>query len=122
MPTVLRRLIDSSRAAHFDELLERPSRARRPRRTGRRSRGTPATLAGATLTRAQARVARQIHENGVTYNVLRGRDGPARPWTLDVLPLILPADEWDAARARAAAAGAAARTRSRPISTASSGC
>ena len=53
--------------------------------------------------RAQARVARQIHENGVTYNVYAAADGPARPWALDVLPLLVPAAEWDGARARACA-------------------
>src|SRR5581483_10649997 len=44
---------------------------------------------------AQRRIARQIDENGVTYNVYATSDGPGRPWTLDVLPLLIAADEWD---------------------------
>ena len=46
------------------------------------------------LTSAQHRVARQLHENGVTYNV-QAAGSPARAWALDVLPHIVPAAEWD---------------------------
>jgi len=35
-----------------------------------------------------------LSDNGVTYNVHGDRDGLARPWQLDPLPLILPAGEW----------------------------
>jgi uncharacterized circularly permuted ATP-grasp superfamily protein/uncharacterized alpha-E superfamily protein len=38
-----------------------------------------------------AMVQRQVRENGVTYHVL---DGKQRPWDLNVLPLILPHEEW----------------------------
>jgi len=48
------------------------------------------------LTRARARADRQIHDNGVTYNVYASSDGQARPWTLDVLPFIVTAGEWSA--------------------------
>jgi uncharacterized circularly permuted ATP-grasp superfamily protein/uncharacterized alpha-E superfamily protein len=37
---------------------------------------------------------RLIVENGVTYNVYADPQGRDRPWVLDPLPLILPADEW----------------------------
>src|SRR6185295_6837264 len=47
------------------------------------------------LSQAQKRVARQIDENGVTYNVYATADGSQRPWSLDVLPLIVKAHEWD---------------------------
>jgi uncharacterized circularly permuted ATP-grasp superfamily protein/uncharacterized alpha-E superfamily protein len=53
-------------------------------------------LGPADLDRKQASVARQIHENGVTYNVYAAADGQARPWGLDVLPLLIPARQWDA--------------------------
>jgi uncharacterized circularly permuted ATP-grasp superfamily protein/uncharacterized alpha-E superfamily protein len=43
------------------------------------------------LSDAQKRVARQIDENGVTYNVYATSDGWQRPWSLDVLPLIVAA-------------------------------
>ncbi len=52
-------------------------------------------LSAESLSRAQARVDRQIHENGVTFNVYAAADGLARPWTLDVLPFIAPAVEWE---------------------------
>jgi uncharacterized circularly permuted ATP-grasp superfamily protein/uncharacterized alpha-E superfamily protein len=39
--------------------------------------------------------ARQIiRENGVTHNVYGEEDGLARPWSLDLLPLLLPQAEW----------------------------
>lgn len=39
-------------------------------------------------------VARKVRENGVTYNVYADPQGSDRPWDLDLLPLILPHDEW----------------------------
>ena len=39
-------------------------------------------------------VQRQVRENGVTYNVYTDDKGMQRPWDLNVLPLILPHDEW----------------------------
>ncbi|MGB0126584.1 MAG: circularly permuted type 2 ATP-grasp protein, partial [Rhodocyclaceae bacterium] len=39
-------------------------------------------------------VDRQIHENGVTYNVYADPKGMDRPWELDVLPLIIAPEEW----------------------------
>jgi uncharacterized circularly permuted ATP-grasp superfamily protein/uncharacterized alpha-E superfamily protein len=39
-------------------------------------------------------VQRQVRENGITYNVYADPEGTDRPWELDTLPLILPAEEW----------------------------
>ena len=39
-------------------------------------------------------VQRQVRENGVTYNVYTDAKGTKRPWDLNVLPLILPDQEW----------------------------
>ena len=39
-------------------------------------------------------VQREVRENGVTYNVYTDAKGIKRPWDLNVLPLILPHDEW----------------------------
>ncbi|OJX70474.1 circularly permuted type 2 ATP-grasp protein [Magnetospirillum sp. 64-120] len=36
-----------------------------------------------------------LRDNGVTYNVHGDPEGLDRPWTLDPLPLLLPAPEWD---------------------------
>ena len=43
--------------------------------------------------RAQS-LARQIRDNGVTYNVYADRDGPQRPWSLDLFPLIVSPESW----------------------------
>ncbi len=48
----------------------------------------------AQLDQRQALLARQILENGVTYNVYADPDGTDRPWELDLLPNIIPAEEW----------------------------
>ena len=37
---------------------------------------------------------RQIRDNGVTYNVYADANGPQRPWSLDLFPLILSAHDW----------------------------
>jgi len=44
-------------------------------------------------------VQRRIRENGVTYNVYADPKGADRPWELDLLPLILPQQEWAAIEA-----------------------
>ncbi|MBX9754560.1 MAG: circularly permuted type 2 ATP-grasp protein, partial [Pseudomonadaceae bacterium] len=36
----------------------------------------------------------QVRENGVTYNVYADAKGVQRPWDLNLLPLILPDEEW----------------------------
>src|SRR5579872_2566084 len=44
---------------------------------------------------ARAEQARRIiRENGVTHNVYGDSDGLARPWNLDLLPLVLQSAEW----------------------------
>lgn len=62
---------------------------------------------GSDILKARAaQLARGIQQNGVTYNVYADPRGTGRPWSLDLLPLILPADEW---RGIAAAIGQRAR-------------
>jgi uncharacterized circularly permuted ATP-grasp superfamily protein/uncharacterized alpha-E superfamily protein len=36
----------------------------------------------------------QVRENGVTYNVYADPQGADRPWELDLLPMIIPQEEW----------------------------
>ena len=48
----------------------------------------------AQLVQRQALLARQIQENGVTYNVYADPKGADRPWELDLLPHVIAADEW----------------------------
>jgi uncharacterized circularly permuted ATP-grasp superfamily protein/uncharacterized alpha-E superfamily protein len=38
---------------------------------------------------------RLIHENGVTHNVYGDPSGLDRPWSLDFIPLLIPANQWD---------------------------
>ena len=38
---------------------------------------------------------RQIRELGITYNVYADSAGAQRPWEVDPIPLLLPADEWE---------------------------
>jgi uncharacterized circularly permuted ATP-grasp superfamily protein/uncharacterized alpha-E superfamily protein len=38
---------------------------------------------------------RLIRENGITHNVYGAPDGMARPWNLDLIPLLLSGDEWE---------------------------
>jgi uncharacterized circularly permuted ATP-grasp superfamily protein len=37
---------------------------------------------------------RQIREHGITYNVYADAQGVHRPWEVDPIPLVLPANEW----------------------------
>src|SRR5690606_34360410 len=46
------------------------------------------------LSHKQAAINQQIMEDGVTYNVYSGPAGGSRPWSLDVLPLLLDAADW----------------------------
>ena len=46
------------------------------------------------LNRRTANLRRQIRDNGVTYNVYADANGPQRPWSLDLFPLMLSADDW----------------------------
>lgn len=46
------------------------------------------------LTRRWDSVQRQLRENGVTYNVYDDSRGMHRPWQLDPVPLLVPAEDW----------------------------
>ncbi len=46
------------------------------------------------LNHRTANLKRQIRDNGVTYNVYADANGPQRPWSLDLFPLIIPAGDW----------------------------
>ncbi len=58
------------------------------------------------LERRWQQARRQIHENGITYNVHGDPQGRDRRWELDALPLVMPHDEWSQV-----AAGLAQRAR-----------
>ncbi|OIN94378.1 MAG: A circularly permuted ATPgrasp family protein [Comamonadaceae bacterium CG1_02_60_18] len=46
------------------------------------------------LAQRSAQLARQVRDNGITYNVYADQDGPQRPWSLDLFPLILDSADW----------------------------
>ena len=43
--------------------------------------------------RAQS-VQRLLRDHGVTYNMFEDAEGASRPWSLDMIPLLIPAAEW----------------------------
>ncbi len=46
------------------------------------------------LDRRTQSLARQVRDNGITYNVYANQSGPQRPWALDLFPLIISPDSW----------------------------
>jgi uncharacterized circularly permuted ATP-grasp superfamily protein/uncharacterized alpha-E superfamily protein len=40
------------------------------------------------------RAERRIRENGITYNIYSDPLGANRPWQIDIIPFLIPADEW----------------------------
>ena len=46
------------------------------------------------LNHRSANLHRQIRDNGVTYNVYANADGPQRPWSLDLFPLLVSKQDW----------------------------
>ncbi len=85
------RLAAGANSGHFDEL-RLPSGELRP--------PWPQFFAHlgaagfADLDRRAAMLARQIRNDGVTYNVYRADDGQQRPWSLDLLPIIISVEDW----------------------------
>jgi uncharacterized circularly permuted ATP-grasp superfamily protein/uncharacterized alpha-E superfamily protein len=75
----------------FDEMLDA---AGLPRAHWRALLANLEQEASGTMRQRYEMVQRQVRENGVTYNVTADPDGGQRPWDLNVLPLILPPEEW----------------------------
>jgi uncharacterized circularly permuted ATP-grasp superfamily protein/uncharacterized alpha-E superfamily protein len=46
------------------------------------------------LGRRWSRAERRIRENGITYNIYGDPLGANRPWRIDIVPLLIPPDEW----------------------------
>jgi uncharacterized circularly permuted ATP-grasp superfamily protein/uncharacterized alpha-E superfamily protein len=81
------------RSAHYDELRDADNQFRPQWQQFFQQ------LAGdelGDLDRRLAALQRQIRDDGITYNVYseHGADGPARPWSLDLLPFIISAADW----------------------------
>ncbi len=94
----LRAHAQSAPEGHWDELRNRlsaaPAHAQPPgllwsdfiERLG------PEGLAG--LNARMANLRRQVHDNGITYNVYAQTEQPQRPWALDLFPLMIGAQAW----------------------------
>ena len=93
---------------HFDELRDRVSAG-----TLESADAIESVAGGADVTRAwrqffenadsdgqgdlnllSENLARQIRDNGVTYNVYADSEGPQRPWSVGLFPLIISASQW----------------------------
>ncbi|MEO5670285.1 MAG: circularly permuted type 2 ATP-grasp protein [Ramlibacter sp.] len=48
----------------------------------------------ADLNRRTINLERQVRDNGITYNVYADANGPQRPWSLDLFPLIISPQSW----------------------------
>ena len=48
----------------------------------------------ADMDRRKRELERQIHDNGITYNIYADQDGPQRPWSVDLFPLIIGEHDW----------------------------
>src|SRR5580692_182312 len=46
------------------------------------------------LGRRWERAERRIRENGITYNIYSDPLGASRPWKIDIVPFLIPAEEW----------------------------
>jgi hypothetical protein len=55
---------------------------------------TPGREGFADLNRRTVNLQRQVRDNGITYNVYADADGPQRPWSLDLFPLIITSSCW----------------------------
>ena len=80
----------------FDEMLDASGQ---PRAHWRTLLDSLAHEAPDVMRKRTESVQRQVRENGVTYNVYNDEKGIQRPWDLNVLPMILPHDEWAAIEA-----------------------
>ncbi|WP_140626257.1 circularly permuted type 2 ATP-grasp protein [Methylibium rhizosphaerae] len=79
-------------AGHYDELIDASGLALRPAWREFVSLLGPEGLG--SMERRHAQIERQIHENGVTYNVFSDSGGPTRPWSLGLLPFLIEPADW----------------------------
>lgn len=89
-------LFDHYRAApdSFDEMLDASGVPRAHWQAMLANLAREAQRAPETIRQRHEMVQRQVRENGVTYNAPADAGGRQRPWDLNMLPLILPHQEW----------------------------
>jgi uncharacterized circularly permuted ATP-grasp superfamily protein/uncharacterized alpha-E superfamily protein len=88
-------------AGHFDELRGMLSKApdyvasnAQPVSAWSQFFSTLLSDSSADMDQRAANLARQIRDNGITYNVYADDNGPQRPWSLDLFPLIIDPKSW----------------------------
>jgi uncharacterized circularly permuted ATP-grasp superfamily protein/uncharacterized alpha-E superfamily protein len=105
---VVKGLAHSADSGHFDELQGKCSAAATSAAKALESAADAQDLSspwrtffeqlGSTglddLDRRTQTLARQVRDNGITYNVYASQGGPQRPWALDLFPLIVTPDSW----------------------------
>ncbi len=84
----------AARPDRYDELCQRIGSVIVVRPHWREFHRALEAMPAGELAARRAALRRQIHENGITYNVYADPRGFERPWELDLLPYILPAAEW----------------------------
>jgi len=75
----------------YDELI---AAAREPRQHWKPFLESVAAEPAERMRERLGAVQSQVRENGVTYNVYADPQGADRPWELDLLPFIVPPEEW----------------------------
>jgi len=85
------RLAAPATPGHFDELRDVQTGLRPSWQQFFASLGADAI---ADFGQRAALLARQVRDDGVTYNVYRQDSGAALPWSLDLLPFIVPREDW----------------------------
>ncbi|MEZ5354356.1 MAG: circularly permuted type 2 ATP-grasp protein [Bryobacteraceae bacterium] len=79
-------------AGHYDEFLAAPGI---PRRHWRKLTATMSRLGAERFGRRWQQALQLIQANGISYNVYGDPQGSGRPWPLDPIPLVIPAEEWN---------------------------
>jgi uncharacterized circularly permuted ATP-grasp superfamily protein/uncharacterized alpha-E superfamily protein len=81
----------AAQSGRYDELL---AGAHQPRSHWHAFLHALAGRGAGSLSDTLALTEREVRENGITYNVYADPQGMDRPWEVDPLPLLLPAQEW----------------------------
>lgn len=81
----------AAQSGRYDELLAAPHK---PRAHWDMFLHALAARGAGSLADTLALTEREVRENGITYNVYADPKGMDRPWEVDPLPLMLPAQEW----------------------------
>jgi len=85
------KLAPKAQAGHFDELRDSSNNLLKHWKTFFEQL-EPTGLAD--LDQRTHELNRQIRENGITYNVYADENGPQRPWSVDLFPLIIEPHAW----------------------------